>query len=155
MGPTKEIDLDDFIDAEICLDDIQTKIIKFCNYYFKLVNKVANDAKHGKFLKIFTTKQMLQILPIDHAQVKAGNIFKNVPNEIKQIIYYLHQEKEITKIVCSSIMNSINFESIMDAIFMNSEKSKPSDPYRQLFNLCDKIDLKGSDKYVALSNLNI
>ena len=59
MGPTKEIDLDDFIDAEIRLDDIQTKIIKFCNYYFKLVNKVANDAKHGKFLKIFTTKQML------------------------------------------------------------------------------------------------
>ena len=67
----------------------------------------------------------------------------------------MHQEKEITKTVCSSIMNSINFESEIDAIFMNSEKRKSSDPHRQLFNLSDKIDLKGSDKYVALSNLNI
>ena len=43
-----------------------------------MLNKVVNDVKHGKGLKILTTKQMLQILPIDHAQVKAGNIFKNV-----------------------------------------------------------------------------
>ena len=43
----------------------------------------------------------------------------------------------------------------MDTIFMNSENSKTSDPHRLLLNLLDKINLKRSDKYVALSNLSI
>ena len=41
----------------------------------------------------------------------------------------------------------------MDTIFMNSENSKTSDPHKLLLNLSDKINLKRSDKYVALSNL--
>ena len=43
----------------------------------------------------------------------------------------------------------------MDTIFMNSENSKTSDPYRLLLKLSDKIDLKRSDKYAALSNHSI
>ena len=43
----------------------------------------------------------------------------------------------------------------MDTILMNSENSKTSDPHRQLINLTDKINLKASDKYVALSKLSI
>ena len=43
----------------------------------------------------------------------------------------------------------------MDTIFMNSENSKTSAPHRLLLNLLDKINLKKSDKYVALSNLSI
>ena len=35
---------------------------------------------------------------------------------------------------------------------MNSENSKTSEPYRLLINLSDKVNLKSSDKYVALSN---
>ena len=38
---------------------------------------------------------------------------------------------------------------------MNSENSKTSDPCRVLPNLADKINLKRSDKYVALPNLSI
>ena len=38
---------------------------------------------------------------------------------------------------------------------MNSENSKTSDPHRLLLNLLDKINLKKSDQYVALSNLTI
>ena len=38
---------------------------------------------------------------------------------------------------------------------MNSENSKTPDPHRLLQNLSDKINLKRSDKYVALSNLRI
>ena len=38
---------------------------------------------------------------------------------------------------------------------MNSGNSKTSDPHRLLLNISDKINLKGSDKYVALSNLSI
>ena len=37
---------------------------------------------------------------------------------------------------------------------MNSENSKTSEPYGILLNLSDKTNLKGSDKYVALSNLS-
>ena len=43
----------------------------------------------------------------------------------------------------------------MSAIFMNSVNNKTSDPHRLLLNLSDEINLKRSDKYVALSNLSI
>ena len=38
---------------------------------------------------------------------------------------------------------------------MNSENGKTSIPYRLLLNLSDKINLKRSDKYDAISNLSI
>ena len=38
---------------------------------------------------------------------------------------------------------------------MNSENSKTSDSRRLLPNLLDKVNLKRSHKYVALSNLSI
>ena len=41
----------------------------------------------------------------------------------------------------------------MDTIFMNSEKSKTSEPYKLLLNLADKISVNRSDKYAALLNL--
>ena len=43
----------------------------------------------------------------------------------------------------------------MDIIFMNYENSKTSDPHKLLLNLTDKINIKRSYKYVALSNLSI
>ena len=43
----------------------------------------------------------------------------------------------------------------MDTIFKNSKNSRKSDPHRLLLNLTDEINLKRSDKYVALSNLKI
>ena len=43
----------------------------------------------------------------------------------------------------------------MNALFMNSENSKTSHRHRLLLNLSDKVNLKRSDKYVALSNLSI
>ena len=50
---------------------------------------------------------MLQRLLITLAQVKAGNISENLPNEIRQIIYYLYQAKQITKKVSNKIINSV------------------------------------------------
>ena len=38
---------------------------------------------------------------------------------------------------------------------MNSENSKTSDPHRLLLTLTDKLNLKISDKFVALSNISI
>ena len=43
----------------------------------------------------------------------------------------------------------------MDTIFMNSKNSELSDLHRLLLNIIDKVNLKSSDKYVALSNLSI
>ena len=43
----------------------------------------------------------------------------------------------------------------MDTIFTNSRNIKASDPHRLLLNLLHKVNLKRSDKYVALSNLSI
>ena len=43
----------------------------------------------------------------------------------------------------------------MDAIFKNSKNSKTSEPHRLLLNLAYEINLKRSDKYVTLSNLNM
>ena len=43
----------------------------------------------------------------------------------------------------------------MDTILMNSENPKKSDPHRLLINLTDKINLKRSNTYVALSNVVI
>ena len=47
------------------------------------------------------------------------------------------------------------YNTKMNTIFLNSKNSKTSDPNRLLLNLADKINLKRSDKYVALSNLNM
>ena len=38
---------------------------------------------------------------------------------------------------------------------MNSKTSKTSDPHSLLFNRLDKINVKRSDEYNALSNLSI
>ena len=70
------------------------------------------DAKQneteGKGLKILTPKQMLERLPIVLAQVKAGNNSESLLNEIRQIVYYLYQSKQITKKVHNNIIKSIN-----------------------------------------------
>ena len=43
----------------------------------------------------------------------------------------------------------------MDTIFMNSEKSKTSEPYISILKLTDKFDLRRSEKTTALSNLSV
>ena len=43
----------------------------------------------------------------------------------------------------------------MDTMFMNSKISKKDDHHRLLLNLTDKVNLKRSDKYFAVSNLSI
>ena len=69
--------------------------------------KTKQNETKGTVLKIFAPKQMLQILPIALAQVKAGNNSENLVNEIRQIIYSLYQSKEITKKVCNNLMKSL------------------------------------------------
>ena len=70
--------------------------------------KSKQNETEGKGLKILTPKQMLQILPIALAQVKAGNNSESLLNEIRQIVYSLYQSKQITKKVYNNIIKSIN-----------------------------------------------
>ena len=67
----------------------------------------------------------------------------------------MYQEKEITKKVYNNVMDSIKLQNRMDTKYMNSGNGKTSDCYRLFLNLRDKINLKSSDKSVALSNLSI
>ena len=72
-----------------------------------MLSEAIYRAKYGEALKILTSKQMLQRLPIVIAQVKAGNTSENVLNEIRQIIYSQYWAKEIPKKGYNNIMNSI------------------------------------------------
>ena len=65
------------------------------------------ETKHGTGLKILIPKQMLQKLPIALAQVKADDNSERLLNEIRKIVFFLCQLKEITEKVCNNIIKSI------------------------------------------------
>ena len=53
-------------------------VVKLFNDYYLIVSEAKYNAKQREELKILTTKQMLQRLPIALAQVKAGNTSKKL-----------------------------------------------------------------------------
>ena len=63
--------------------------------------------KKRRGIKILPPKQMLQRLTIALAQVKTGKNSANLLKEIRQIVYYLYQSKEIAKKVYNSIVKLI------------------------------------------------
>ena len=67
-------------------NDLRETIIDFSRDYSFLMSA-------AKGLKILTSKQMLQRLPIALAQLKAGSASENLLNEIRQIIFSLYQAK--------------------------------------------------------------
>ena len=76
-----------YIAKEMVLNGFKTKI-----FSIKFKGTGILNADRSK-LKILTSKQVLQRLPIALAQVKAGNNSENLLNEIRQIIYSLYQLK--------------------------------------------------------------
>ena len=81
--------------------------IKLFNDYSSIASEAKRKAKYGEGLKILSLKQILQRLATALVQVKGGNTSENLLNKIRQIIYSLYREKEITKKVYNNIMNSI------------------------------------------------
>ena len=77
------------------------------NDFAKNMSRNNYDSKQGTGLKILTSKQMLQKLPLALAKIKAGNNSESLLNEIRQIVYFLYQSKEITKKVYNNIIKSI------------------------------------------------
>ena len=124
------------------------------NKIIDIVEKIHDFQRQpkGKVIKISTTKQIRQRISIALAEVKAGNTSEKLLNEVRQTIFSLHREEQVTKKVYNNIMNSIKLENRMDTILMNSGNIKTSEPNRLLLNLLDEINLWRRDKYVALSN---
>ena len=77
----------------------RNETIKFYDDYSLMVSeaKIKARATKGTGPKILTPKQMLQILPIALAQVKAGNNSISLLNEIRQTVYSLYKSKEFIK----------------------------------------------------------
>ena len=69
--------------------------------------KDSDTSKKAEGLKILTSKQMLNRLPILLAQIKAGNNSKSLKNEIRQILYSLYRSKVLTKTVYNNLIKSI------------------------------------------------
>ena len=86
---------------EILLDGFESRIFLIKSKGLGVLN--TNQSK----LKILTSKQMLQRLPIAIAQVNAGNNSENLLNEIRQVVYSLYQSKQIPKKVYNNIIKSI------------------------------------------------
>ena len=61
----------------------------------------------GHGLKILTPDQMLRRLPITLAQLKAGNNFEKLKNEIRQLLYSLYRSKKLTKQLYKSLVDII------------------------------------------------
>ena len=66
-----------------------------------------NMNKEGKGLKILANKQMINRLPILLAQIQAGNIFKKIKNELRQILYSLYRSKALTKTVYNNLIKVV------------------------------------------------
>ena len=67
------------------------------------VNTNQNMEKFSKYYLLNKCFKDYQYL----AQVKVGNTSENLLNEIRQVIYSLYREKELTKNVYNNIMDSI------------------------------------------------
>ena len=85
----------------------RNEAIKFYDDYSLMMSEAKYRATKGKGLKMLTPKQMLQRLPIVLAQLKAGNNSESLLNEIRQIVYYFYQSKQITKKLYNNIIKSI------------------------------------------------
>ena len=68
--------------------------IKFYDDYSLIISEAKIKAAKATGLKILTSNQMLQRLPIALAQVKVGNNSENLLNEIRQVAYSLYQKNE-------------------------------------------------------------
>ena len=67
----------------------------------------SDTSKSGKGLKILTSKQMLNRLPILPAQTEASNNSIKSKNEARQILYSLYRSKVLTKTVYNNLIKSI------------------------------------------------
>ena len=62
--------------------------------------------QEGPGLKILTHDQMLSILPITLAQLKAGNNSEKLKNVTRQLLYLLYRSKKLPKMIYNNFINT-------------------------------------------------
>ena len=66
-----------------------------------------NKKQRGAGLKTLTPDQMLSILPITLAQLKAENNSQKLINETRQLLYSLYRSKKLTNTIYNNLINAI------------------------------------------------
>ena len=69
--------------------------------------KFNEQKQKGQGIKILRPNQMLNGLPISLVQLQAGNNFKKLKNEIRQLLYSLYRSKNMTKQVYNNLIKHI------------------------------------------------
>ena len=78
------------------LGDIVERILYFNN----------EDQQEGS-LKILTWNQVLSRIPISLAQLKAGNNWEKLENEIRQLLHSFYRSKKLTKTIYNNLIKNI------------------------------------------------
>ena len=73
----------------------------------KDILKFNEQNQQGQGLKILTSNQMLNRLPIALTQLEAGNNSNKLNNEIRQLLYSLYHSKNITEQIYKSLIGII------------------------------------------------
>ena len=87
-------------------EDDKDEIEKIISAVDKVL-ELDREEKKGKGLKIITPQQMLSKVPISLAQLKAGNNFEKVNNEIRQLLYSLYTSRKLSKTIYEHLINAI------------------------------------------------
>ena len=69
--------------------------------------KSDKENQEGQGLKALTPRQMPSRLPISLAQLEAGNNFKKLKNEIRQLLYSLYCSKKVSKTIYKYMISFI------------------------------------------------
>ena len=78
------------------LGDIVERILYFNN----------EDQQEGS-LKILIRNQVLSRIPISLAQLKAGNNWEKLENEIRQLLHSFYRSKKLTKTIYNNLIKNI------------------------------------------------
>ena len=103
IGLKDEIEKMSKEEIEIEKPDKILKVVKEILNFNKNIQKQSG----GQGLKILTPAQMLSILPITLAQLKAGNNSEKLKNEIRQSLYCLYRSKKLIKQLYKSLIHII------------------------------------------------
>ena len=77
------------------------------NIVEKILRFNEQNQQKGQGIKILTSNQMLNRLPIALAQLQAGNNSNKLKNDIRQLSYSLYRSKNMTEQVYKSLIGNI------------------------------------------------
>ena len=84
------------------------------------------------------------------------NLAKKMDNSLKQEIdFVIKRNGFLAEERIKTRLSNYCLDIRAETIFMNTENSKTSEPHKFALSLLQRLDLKSSDKYVALQSLSI